>query len=186
MRSIVSLAAMAAALLCTTPARAWESHTDADSCTVGQTFEDGTTVIFMQTKPWFDKKMIAIGMSNPAWSIVKDQKIAGDFAMRTLEGSSSTNRYVEANADHSLYTATSEELFQPFVHTDGVSVFLDGKKIFVGGWTGFYTTYLQFEACRRKNGWMAERKVASDEAERIVREKRYRQNVPVDPFAKPN
>lgn len=174
------------ALLSATPALAWGTNEDPDSCSIFQTFDDNTSVIFLQSKRYFDAEAISFAVVNDSWSITKGQKLTGRLMLESDEDMI-WNDKVTAFQDHGLLTALDEKWFLPLtqITVDSVTVSFAGKKLLTANWDGFWSSYRDFDECRKKKGWLAERQAKKDEADRITREKRYRRTVPVDPFATP-
>ena len=179
------LALATLALLTATPALAWDDTSDEDSCGFAQSFDSDTTLFVRQTKTGFDSSLIYIFVFNDNWSVVKDQKLTGMLRFEASDGSWMNETPIAVT--HGVGGIFAEKHVEYFNDSSvtGVKISLNGKVLAQLDWDGFWSAFVKFNMCRRERGWLAERQAKKEEADRIEREKRYRQVVPVDPFATP-
>lgn len=183
---IISAALAAWAIATSSTAFAWEQDNSEEKCQFSQAFESGTMLFVGQTKWQFDSEVALVAIFDEGWSVTKDTPTTGRLKITGDDGGwmDAEPLPMEKGIGGFFKEKWLKENFDSITLT-GVRVTLGTKTLAILDWQGFWSAMRDFDRCRERLGWLAERKAKKEEADRLEREKRYRKIVPDDPFAKP-
>jgi hypothetical protein len=170
--------AIGAAFFVGSPAHAnvWSSVSDDASCMIAGEWELGTTILFAKSKTDdIMKDDVIFVISNENWSLRKDESLDFTLTVTGDDGEYFSNEPV--SIDRGMAMVTDTEAMNYFRNTDTAIVKKGDEQIAILDWGtyDFAVKLSQFESC------ITAARAPIVEADR---QRRVREAVPVDPFAK--
>lgn len=155
---------------------AWEVHWDtddgADNCVLGNTYEDGTVVMFMQDQHLFDRDEIALFLFNDGWSLEPGDEV-GKITIETREWDYWDEEPVALEGGL-MMTFAMRDISSFFTSVGGFRISRNATEIGTFSASGLSTAYLlDWHKCIRPR----------EQAKREKERQDYIDSLPRDPFA---
>lgn len=183
MKGFLAVAFAVSATPATAADSSWISNNDNERCGFFAIFEGSgeTRISLSQSKIRFHSNRFLFIIENRNWSLKEGQKLLGSLRIESADD------WFEAPAlalNQALGFEIDEKYVMQFIYDRpiAVKITLNGKLLDRLNFEGFNDAYSEFDACRKSNGWLAEREAADEEAKQDAHQKTLDRTIPRDPF----